>query len=880
MSNTGGGDHDGLSLSAHSGGAKYVRRSREAEKSTSGARQRLRRPRTNVVALVPCYNCAATIEATVAALLTRDEIDRVIVIDDGSTDDTAAHAHLQDPHVVVLPQNLGKAAAIEIGVKLAPNAEIFLLVDADTRSTAVGAMPLVEAVRRGECDLAIGVLPSAGKRGGFGLIRVLGRLGILLGVGLDTRAPLSGQRAIRAEYLRRMSLSPRFGAETSMTIDLVRMGGTVAEYDVDMDHHHTGRSIRGFFHRARQGRDVCGALWTRIMPKSSRLLLVAVLLLLSLVALAQKAPENLATPAGVALPKVESVRIVAVPYWSYDNYHYGPEGDLRDTGLASLDRQVQDFASFGQGSVAMGPVGDGRGELEDVTRVLASGSRDPSAPVDPRVAVTTERVANTAQEVVDARRNMPPRATPTIYVGVNTVDSEVRLRPVIFSSIFDQGVTLSSSTTHRAHLMDITDLAPTVLALQGQEIPSTMTGKALTAEPHAEKAHVTTHADTAQLIVEMIRPYFVIAYLLVGAAVLGYWWLNRQQGIRRGAMGALIVAAAPLATYLTRMYEGLTTTTRTEWFLSFGVALLAIVLLSLVGSPTRTRSLRRIFFATMVFFLIDAWMGTPWQYVGVFGSNPALGARYFGFGNPATAVLLATTFSWMALHVDAARRHQHDAPSAKDALLMGWVRAGAALALVLAAIGLPGLGADVGGLAYGTLVGLGLLVALRFGRVRAHFVLWGSIVTAAIVSGVGWWDSTRPTEVRGHLGTLVLRMREQGWEPLWDVAMRKIEANILGYGFPWNLLVPLVGVVALVALLRGRATTLWPNGSPLRAGVIATVSAGLLGFLVNDSGVVIVALSMVGLLPLMVLAHGGHDQTQRFTKGNTDELSMATKEEA
>src|SRR5690606_37989961 len=118
-----------------------------------------------------------------------------------------------------------------------------------------------EPVFDDRADLVIGVLPSAGSRGGFGNVRRFSRWGIRTASGLDTVAPLSGQRAVRATYLRGLEASGRFGLEVAMTIDSVVAGARVLEVDVPMEHRHTGRSVSGFRHRATQGLDIATALW-------------------------------------------------------------------------------------------------------------------------------------------------------------------------------------------------------------------------------------------------------------------------------------------------------------------------------------------------------------------------------------------------------------------------------------------------------------------------------------------------------------------------------------------------------------------------------------------------------------------------------------------
>ena len=215
-----------------------------------------------VVAIVPAYDRADSIAATVTALL--PVVDQVVVVDDGSTDDTATQAEAVGATVLRLTQNRGKGGAVTAGVESVAGADIFLLVDADTGDTAAAAAALLAPVIDSEVDMTIAVLPAAGRAGGFGAIKRLSAAGIRRACGFEARAPLSGQRAVRADLLRKvLPLAPRFGLETALTIDVVRAGGRVGEVDVVMGHHATGRSLAGFRHRAKQGVDVAGALWSR-----------------------------------------------------------------------------------------------------------------------------------------------------------------------------------------------------------------------------------------------------------------------------------------------------------------------------------------------------------------------------------------------------------------------------------------------------------------------------------------------------------------------------------------------------------------------------------------------------------------------------------------
>ncbi len=216
-----------------------------------------------VVAIVPAYDRADTVGATVGAVR-RLPVDEVVVVDDGSADATAETAAAAGARVVRLPANAGKGAAVAAGVAATPDAWVYLLLDADLAASAANAGKLLGPVLAGEADMVVGVLAEAGRGGGFGLVRKLAGAGIERATGWRPRAPLSGQRAVQADLLRRLELAPRFGLETALTIDALRAGARVEETDVDLRHRPTGRGVGGFVHRGRQGRDIARALRGRL----------------------------------------------------------------------------------------------------------------------------------------------------------------------------------------------------------------------------------------------------------------------------------------------------------------------------------------------------------------------------------------------------------------------------------------------------------------------------------------------------------------------------------------------------------------------------------------------------------------------------------------
>ena len=225
---------------------------------------------TGVAAIIPAKDEGDRIGATVAAALVLPGVDLVVVVDDGSSDQTGRVAKAAGARVVRHSRNRGKAAAMESGaeaVRLLDGAESrhLLFLDADLGETARMAAPLIEPVVAGEADMTIAVFVTRVKLGGHGFVVKLAREGVQRITGWTPDQPLNGQRCLtRAAFEAARPLARGFGVETGLTIDLLRKGFRVREVQVEMAHRATGTDWKAQLHRARQFRDVARALVARI----------------------------------------------------------------------------------------------------------------------------------------------------------------------------------------------------------------------------------------------------------------------------------------------------------------------------------------------------------------------------------------------------------------------------------------------------------------------------------------------------------------------------------------------------------------------------------------------------------------------------------------
>jgi len=221
--------------------------------------------------VIPAYNEADRIDATVRAAAGIDTIDLVLVVDDESDDDTATVARAAGAHVVRTLRNAGKAAAIEHGCAAVADMERtagvaarpLLFLDADLGASAAAAGALLLPVRDGAADVVIATLPAQ-PGGGRGFVVRLARDGIRQATGFVAAQPLSGQRALtRSAFEAARPLAPGWGIEVGMTIDVLRHGFRVVEVPVEVRHRVTGSDWRAQLHRGRQFWGVWRALRAR-----------------------------------------------------------------------------------------------------------------------------------------------------------------------------------------------------------------------------------------------------------------------------------------------------------------------------------------------------------------------------------------------------------------------------------------------------------------------------------------------------------------------------------------------------------------------------------------------------------------------------------------
>ena len=226
--------------------------------------------------VVTAFNEADRLGETLSALGAAFPGAGVVVADDASTDATAEVARSGGAEVVTAPRRLGKGGVATLAAERARSAiasgsaPTLVLCDGDLGASAQHLPELVDAIERGEGQLAVAVFEKR-VGGGFGLAVGFAHRAIRSLTGLDLCAPISGQRALAPGVLDAvLPFAPRFGMEIGMTVDAHRAGFGVVEVELPLEHRATGRTAAGFAHRARQLRDFVRVYAVRRMRGRAR----------------------------------------------------------------------------------------------------------------------------------------------------------------------------------------------------------------------------------------------------------------------------------------------------------------------------------------------------------------------------------------------------------------------------------------------------------------------------------------------------------------------------------------------------------------------------------------------------------------------------------
>ena len=427
--------------------------------------------------------------------------------------------------------------------------------------------------------------------------------------------------------------------------------------------------------------------------------------------------------------------------------------------------------------------------------------------------------------------------------------------------VFPAGSMLTSGSTRASHLVTLPDVAPTILSFFDVKQPPEMLGRRFLSEDTALDDRIAAMVDLDDESVyshgiqaDIATGYVLFQVFMCAVIVLLLRRERRAEGALSGRpllrrsleWGALAVVSFPVAVYLSSPLPA------HELRLLLLVPATILIDLAIVAAVSMFVSdpldrLMTIALVTVGVMVADLVFGGRLQFNAVFGNDPINAGRFAGLGNSAFAVLAACTIVAAAVIVHRWRDRRWALPAIA-----------ALFVVAIAADGAPQLGSDVGGV-LALVPALAITFMLLIGRRPSWRVTLVGVLAGVAVLGLFLAiDLGRPPDARTHLGAFFSDVMNRGGDVFFDTVARKARTNLRVFRSTiWTYLVPpALGVIAyLLFRPRGSWHRLATEYPKLRAGLIGGLVVAVLGFLVNDSGIVVPAMILSFLVPLALLTH-------------------------
>jgi hypothetical protein len=393
---------------------------------------------------------------------------------------------------------------------------------------------------------------------------------------------------------------------------------------------------------------------------------------------------------------------------------------------------------------------------------------------------------------------------------------------------------LTSASTRRDGIVNLTDLTATLIASGGRDVPgrpAPVDGSpfklrpevvtAAVAQDHLEAvaalSDAAVRADTALGVGGAI-----LLVLLIVSVTAGRFAVARPILQWGTILPATMLLTGAVPWNATRWPVLVLLATLAGWSIALTIVVFAAAKRVKVPFAVAAAAV------TVTAFTVDAALGGVMEPGSMLNSRPVNGGRWYGFGNVTFAVYAAAT-----LVVAGYLAHRLQATGHRRAALVSVAVIGFG---VVVCEGWPSMGADFGGVIALTPVVVWLLL-----RLADIPITWPKLVGAAgsallLVAVIAWLDWRRGPTARTHLGAFFQRVLDGD---AFNIIIRKTVAAAGSMLNPLGMSAVLGGVVVWMLLFRRLLPELRTEFTTLHTVAVAALGVAILGTAVNDGGITV-----------------------------------------
>ncbi|MGB4593881.1 MAG: hypothetical protein WBI63_08935 [Coriobacteriia bacterium] len=413
---------------------------------------------------------------------------------------------------------------------------------------------------------------------------------------------------------------------------------------------------------------------------------------------------------------------------------------------------------------------------------------------------------------------------------------------------------LESASTRRAGLVTDEDIVATVrVVADAGDASDASTGVSVASDKMtgSERVAHLARVESALLAMEGLRrPLQSVYTVLMTLLILGGWWLAEKARtsarfgywstvMRRAILFGLCVPAAGTLLHVVDRYPASPERTVSLLFATGGLVWLFSQFAWHRWGTAAGVSLASIVTAAVV--AIDQLAGAPLTVSSAFSYSPVSAFRFYGLGNEGAAILVGALVTGIALELDAA-----DAP---DPVRRRTIAIAGAVAVAVAAA--PFLGANAVVAVWGTFTFAALYVAAERRRVRLKDAVFTLVAVVGAVGAVVLLSRLMPDAT--HISRAVEDVSGGGLVQLLASRAATSLRIFTGSPLPAIVLLLAIGFGYLRVRPLGRLRTMLERYPVFAAAIVAGLAGGAVGMVVEDSGVVVLALILLYLAGATVM---------------------------